>query len=82
VQLRALGKLPRKEGGIAMKRIILKVGTGERNPHRFLIDIDEGTGEAQIVNEKAARIDRDRSASLQVQVGAVHKWIDLEVEAA
>lgn len=49
-----------------MKRIILTCDTGARKPARFLIDIDEFTGDARIVNERAPLIERDRSAFLSL----------------
>lgn len=48
-----------------MKTIILTCEAfGDRQ--RFLIDIDENTGDAQIVNEAGARCERDRSVDLVV----------------
>lgn len=66
-----------------MKKIILTCSPpygpyGAQVPdERFIIEIDESTGDAQIVNARAAYIERDRSASLDIGGG-----ITLSVEAA
>ena len=55
-----------------------------RGGQRFIIDIDEDTGDARIVNESHALIDRDSSAMLAVLVGDDERveYVRLEVEAA
>ena len=69
-----------------MKKIVLICDDGLHEPERFIVEIDEITGDAQIVNERAPRIERDTSARLEVwersEVSEQIADITLTVEAA
>lgn len=89
VQLRAHQEVRRAKEE-PMKKIILTATGDVWKTKRFVIEFDEDLGEAQIVDESAARVERGRDASLAVELGfaveeeLIHKRgnVKLAVEVA